>query len=106
MSAKTANRSLEQILALLSPRASRAMREIFESPSIPHDQMKFVKGLAGRDLEVIRKSGSWENWLHDTAVVTGRGRHYILVALTRHPKGDDYLADLAAQIDDVIASGK
>lgn len=87
---------------LVSPEASRAMREIFSSPDIPHDQIKFVKGLAGRDVELLRKWGSWKDWLHDTAIVTGPGRHYILVGLTRHSKGDDYLADLAVAVDDLM----
>ena len=34
---------------LVSPEASKAMREIFASPDIPHEENKFVKGLAGRD---------------------------------------------------------
>jgi beta-lactamase class A len=88
---------------LVSPKASKAMREIFESPSIPHEKNKFLKGLSGRDIQVIRKSGSWENWLHDTAVVTGPGRHYILAALTHHPKGDEYLAGLAKTVDDLMS---
>jgi len=87
---------------LVSPGASRTMREIFASPDIPADDIKFVKGLAGRNLQIIRKWGSWEDWLHDSAVVTGPGRHYILVALTHHPHGDDYLAALAAGIDDCL----
>jgi beta-lactamase class A len=87
---------------LVSPQASKFMREVFESPEIPHDQIKFVKGLADRKLEIIRKWGSWENWFHDTAVVRGPGRHYILVALTRHPKGDDYLVDLAKAADHLL----
>jgi len=79
------------------------MREIFESPDLEHDQIKFVKGLADRnDIRIIRKWGSWENWLHDTAVVAGPGRHYVLVALTRHPKGDDYLQQLAREVDDIL----
>jgi beta-lactamase class A len=90
---------------LVSPAASRTMREIFASPDIRHDENKFVKGLAGREVQILRKSGTWENWLHDTAVVTGRGRHYIVVALTRHPKGDDYLVDLARAVDDRMSSG-
>ncbi|MEI9960930.1 MAG: serine hydrolase, partial [Limisphaerales bacterium] len=89
---------------LVSPAASKTMREIFASPDIPHDDIKFVKGLAGRTVQIIRKWGSWENWLHDSAVVTGDGRHYILVALTEHPKGDEYLADLAVAVDDAIAT--
>jgi len=88
---------------LVSPEASKTMREIFASPDIPHDNIKFVKGLAGRDVQIIRKWGTWENWFHDSAVITGPGRQYILVALTRHPKGDEYLVALAEAVDDLMA---
>jgi len=87
---------------LVSPAASQTMRAIFATPEIPHDDIKFVKGLAGREVQIIRKWGSWQDWLHDTAVVTGGGRHYILVALTRHPRGDDYLVELAKAVDDEV----
>jgi beta-lactamase class A len=87
---------------LVSPEASKLMREIFASPDIPHDDIKFVKGLAGRDVQLLRKWGSWKDWLHDSAIISGAGRHYILVALTHHPKGDDYLVDLARSVDDVM----
>jgi beta-lactamase class A len=90
---------------LVSPGASKTMREIFASPDIPHDDIKFVKGLDGRDVQIIRKWGSWEDWLHDSAVVMGHGRHYILVALTKHPKGDEYLGELARAVDDLIMDG-
>jgi beta-lactamase class A len=89
---------------LVSPAASKTMREIFASPDIPHDDIKFVKALQGRDVQLLRKWGSWEDWLHDSAIISGRGRHYILVALTHHPKGDDYLVDLATVVDDLISS--
>lgn len=88
---------------LISPAASRQMREILESPDLPHDPIKFVKGLAGCDVQIIRKWGSWQDWRHDAAVVRGEGRHYILVALTRHPKGDEYLVDLAGAVDDWLS---
>lgn len=87
---------------LVSPEASKVMRGIFESPEIPHDPIKFVKGLAGRDVQIIRKWGSWENWLHDSAVITGPNRHYILVALTNHLQGDEYLEELARAMDDLM----
>ena len=87
---------------LVSPAASKTMREIFASPDIPHDNIKFVKALAGRDVQIIRKWGTWEDWFHDSAVVTGGGRHYIIVALTKHPKGDDYLVDFAKAVDDLM----
>jgi beta-lactamase class A len=89
---------------LVSPQASKTMLEIFASPDIPHDNIKFVKALAERQVEIIRKWGTWENWFHDSAVITGSDRHYILVALTNHPKGDDYLVDLAKTVDDFLAS--
>lgn len=91
---------------LVSPAASRTMREIFAAPGVPHDETKFVKGLAGRPVTLRRKSGTWEHWFHDTAVVTGPGRHYILVALTHHPRGDAYLEELAAAVDDWLTPGE
>jgi beta-lactamase class A len=89
---------------LVSPAASKKMREIFLSPDIPHDDQKFVKALAGRHLVLLRKWGSYENWLHDTAIIEGDQRRYVLVALTQHPQGDAYLEDLAREVDDVMRS--
>ena len=88
---------------LVSAEASKTMRQIFTSPDIPHREDKFVKGLAGRGVQVLRKAGWWEGWFHDTAIVSGPGRQYILVAMTRHPKGDDYLMDLARAVDEWMA---
>lgn len=88
---------------LVSPQATKTMLEIFASPDIPHDNIKFVKALADRKLDILRKWGTWENWFHDSAVITGPNRHYIVVALTHHPKGDDYLVDLAKSVDDFLA---
>jgi beta-lactamase class A len=87
---------------LVSPEASARMRQIFASPEIPHDDIKFVRGLNGRDVSLLRKWGSWEDWLHDTAIITGPGRHYILAGLTRHSRGDDYLVALAQTVDDLM----
>ena len=91
---------------LVSPAASRTMREIFASPEIPHDQIKFVKALADRPgVEMIRKWGSWQEWLHDSAIIHGPNRHYILVGLTQHPRGDEYLEILAQAVDDLMIEG-
>ena len=87
---------------LVSPEASKKMREIFASPEIPHDDIKFVKALKDRDVQIIRKWGTWEDWRHDAAIITGKDRHYILVAMTKHPKGDEYLVELAKRVDDVM----
>ena len=90
---------------LVSPDASRVMREIFASPEIPHIEDRFVKGLAGRGVELRPKSGWWDTWSHDTAVVTGAGRHYIVVGMTHHAKGAEYLEEFAGAVDDVLTSG-
>jgi beta-lactamase class A len=88
---------------LVSPEASRTMKELFASPDLPADDIKFVKALKDREgITLLRKWGSWQNWLHDTAVITAPNRHYILVALTHHPKGDAYLEDLARATDDLM----
>lgn len=88
---------------LVSPAASKTMREIFASPDVPHDDFKFVHALADRpEVSLLRKWGSWEDWLHDSAVISGPRRHYVLVGLTHHPKGDEYLVDLARAVDDLM----
>jgi beta-lactamase class A len=87
---------------LASPAASKTMREIFTSPDIAHLDDKFVKGLAGRDVQVLRKSGWWEDWFLDTAIVTGSGRHYIIAAMTHHPRGEEFLVEFARAADDLI----
>jgi beta-lactamase class A len=88
---------------LVSPLASEKMIEIFRSPEIPHDDHKFVKALAGRGLTILRKWGTYEDWLHDSAIIEGAGRRYVLVGLTHHAKGDAYLEDLARAVDDLMA---
>lgn len=88
---------------LVSPQASQTMKEIFATPDLPADDIKFVHALKDREgMQILRKWGTWQDWLHDTALITAPGRHYILVGITRHPKGDDYLVDLAKQVDDLM----
>lgn len=88
---------------LVSPAASRKMREIFLSPDIPHDDHKFVHALAGRNVVLLRKWGTYQDYLHDSALIEGPGRRYVLGALTHHSAGDAYLEDLAREVDDLIA---
>ena len=88
---------------LVSPAASQKMRAIFLSPDIPPDDHKFVKPPAERGLTILRKWGTYQDWLHDSAIIEGANRRYVLVALTHHPKGDDYLEDLAREVDDLMA---
>jgi hypothetical protein len=54
-------------------------------------------------VKLIRKWGSWDDWFHDSAVIRGQGRDYILVGLTHHPRGDEYLVALAQAADDLMS---
>jgi len=90
---------------LVSAAASAAMRDIFRSPDIPHKDDKFVAGLAGHaGWEIRRKAGWWEDWNLDTAVVSGPERHYIIVAMTHHAHGEEYLRAFAAAVDDLLSA--
>ena len=91
---------------LVSPAASQTMLDILATPDVPADDIKFVKGLAGRDVKILRKWGSWEDWYHDTAIITGPDRCYVLIGLTQHPRGDEYLVDLAVAVDDLMIQRK
>jgi hypothetical protein len=50
----------------------------------------------------LRKWGTYEDWLHDSAIVEGHGRRYVLVGLTHHPQGEAYLEELARAIDELM----
>jgi beta-lactamase class A len=85
---------------LLSPRLCREMKEILGNPGIHH---KFVKGLDGRpDTRIYRKSGTWEQWHADSAIVERDGHKYIIVAMAEDRRGGDWLANLIRPIDDLL----
>jgi D-alanyl-D-alanine dipeptidase len=85
---------------LVSGPASARMREIFAAPELEHTAGKFVKGLQGRRLTLVRKSGTWENWHLDTARVDHGDAVYLLVGMAHHQRGAEYLAEMAAALDD------
>lgn len=87
---------------LVNATAAQRMREIFASPQLEHLADKFVTGLQGRDLAIIRKSGTWEDWHLDMARVEHGDRVYYLAGATHHPKGAEYLAQMAARIDELL----
>ncbi len=87
---------------LVSAAASRKMQQIFASPQLEHLPSKFVAALADRDVAIIRKSGEWENWQLDTARVDRDGHVYLIVGMTHHPRGGDYLTAAAAAVDDLF----
>ncbi len=85
---------------LVNPALTREMKRMLSEPGIAH---KFVKGLASRPgVKLYRKSGSWEHWHADSAIVEAGGYEYILVALADDARGGEWLAEIAPTVHDAI----
>jgi beta-lactamase class A len=89
---------------LVNPKLSREMKKILGNPGITH---KFVRGLVDRPgVKMFRKSGSWEHWHADSALVEAQGHKYILVALADDTRGGEWLAALAPKMHDLIVPAR
>jgi beta-lactamase class A len=89
---------------LVSPDASRKMKEILSRPGIEH---KFVAGLASiaPNAQIYRKSGTWAQWHSDSAIVEHDGRRYIAVALAEDPAGGLWMREIIVALDRLILEG-
>lgn len=85
-----------------SPEISAELRRIFTTRWLHLHDDDFVKGLADRDVTIIRKNGLWEDWNLDTARVQHGDRVYLLAGMIRHGKGAEYLAKMAAAVDEAL----
>ena len=85
---------------LVSPKLTAEMKSILGNPGIHH---KFVKGLESRPgSRIFRKSGTWETWHADSAIVERDNHRYIVVALAHDPRGGQWLANLIRPVDSLI----
>lgn len=87
---------------LASAAACARMKRIFAAPALEFHNDRFVRGLNGRAVTILRKSGLWEDWHLDTARVQHGGRLYLLAGMAHHPAGEEYLARMAAAADDLL----
>lgn len=87
---------------LVNAAASRQMCDIFATPSLEFHDQSIIHGLQGRDVVAIRKSGTWEDWHLDIARVEHGDHVYLLAGATQHPRGAEYLANMAGRIDEVL----
>lgn len=88
---------------LVSFERSRQMLEIMDEPALHH---KFVFSLdrAAPRARVFRKSGSWQNFHSDSALVWGKDprRRYILVALVEDAGGEQIIRDMVNVVEEVL----
>jgi hypothetical protein len=87
---------------LVSAAASARIKQIFAAPELEFHNDRFVRGLSGRDVTILRKSGLWEDWHLDTARVQHGERVYVLAGMAYHPKGSEYLTEMAAAVDEAL----
>ena len=87
---------------LLRPDLTRQMKDALSNPGIHH---KFVKGLESRgEVRLYRKSGTWQQFHSDSALVEGPNRRYVLVGLADQAEGGEWLVRIAAPVDDLVDS--
>ena len=80
---------------LVNPALTREMKSMLSRPGVLH---KFVKALAGKHLNLYRKSGTWRQWHADSVLVEGKDTRYILVGLAANPSGGKWLTRIAENI--------
>ena len=85
---------------LVNTKLTAEMKEMLGNPGIHH---KFVKGLEDHpEAKIYRKSGSWNKWHADSAIVESEGRKYILVALAENPEGGRWLSNMIKPIHEFM----
>jgi beta-lactamase class A len=85
---------------LLDAEHSARMKTVLSNPGIHH---KFVKGLESRPgATIYRKSGTWQQFHADGALVESDGHKLVLVGLAEDPRGGDWLAGMAAPLHDLV----
>ena len=87
---------------LVSPSSTQAMLQILSDPGIRH---KFVIGLAedNPDARLYRKSGTWQQYHADSALVVDPGYRYIAVAIVEDENGAEMLETLIGAADKAVA---
>lgn len=86
---------------LVNAKLTAEMKNMLGNPGIKH---KFVKGLLAShpEAKIYRKSGSWNKWHADSAIVEAEGHEYILVALAENPDGGRWLSSMITPIHELM----
>jgi beta-lactamase class A len=89
---------------LVNPRLTAEMKRMLGNPGIHH---KFVKGLADHpEAKIYRKSGSWNKWHADSAIIEAEGHKYIVVALAENANGGNWLSSMIKPIHEFMVPSR
>lgn len=88
---------------LVSQERSEDMLNMLVDPQLHH---KFVSVLdrVAPNAKVYRKSGTWQTWHTDSALVWDEDRRYIVVALAEDAGGEAMLRELMSKIDAALVA--
>jgi beta-lactamase class A len=87
---------------LVGPELTALMKQALSQPGIHH---KFVKGLESRPgVEIYRKSGTWQDFHADSALVEHGAHKFVIVGLAHHRDGGEWLVRLAVPMHDLVVS--
>ena len=91
---------------LVSWERSHMMLDMLIDPEIHHKFVNSLDNLAP-DAKVYRKSGTWQNWHSDSALVWGpKWRRYIVVGLIEDKNGEQILRNLIPAMEKVLLTTK
>jgi beta-lactamase class A len=86
---------------LVSFDRSKIMLDLMVNPKLHHKFVNSIEKVAPK-AKIFRKSGTWQNWHTDSALVWGPERRYIIVALIEDPDGEKICRDLVFEIEKVL----
>lgn len=91
---------------LVSPERSADMLQCMAAPEIKHKFVFALLQLAPK-ADIYRKSGTWQQWHCDSALVWGSAwRRYIVVGLIEDSRGEQILRNLIPAVEDVLKTKK
>jgi beta-lactamase class A len=90
---------------LVSPYWSEWMLAHMAPPEYVHKFFKALRDRPGISF-VARKSGTWQDFHSDSALVEHDGRRYVIVALAAHRSGETMMKQIAEIADEMIERGE
>jgi beta-lactamase class A len=90
---------------LVSPYWSEWMLAHMAPPDYVHKFFKALRDRPGLSF-LARKSGTWEDFHSDSALVERDGRRYVIAALAAHPEGETMMMQIAEIADELIERGE